>query len=158
MKCIYIFSIIVQLVLNDFFSALNDAVANNSSSSSDFFKWPTTIFIIIIFCGGATRKINRALTKQNLSGFCPALVMARRKSFSIDRVLRWFFIIITCNNFHFFLLILLFFVNRFSLCIFYQFSSCIVRKSCVWVCFYIYKYMYTLYYVLYTVLYVIHSI
>lgn len=116
-------------------------------------------FLLLLFSvGGATRKINRALTKQNLSGFCPALVMARRKSFSIDRVLRWFFIIITCNNFHFFLLILLFFVNRFSPCIFYQFSSCIVRESCVGVCFYIYKYVYTLYYVLYAVLYVIQSI
>jgi len=31
-----------------------------------------------MFRGGATRKINRALTKQNSSGFCPAAAVARR--------------------------------------------------------------------------------
>jgi len=31
-----------------------------------------------MFRGGATRKINRALTKQNSSGFCPAAAVPRR--------------------------------------------------------------------------------
>jgi len=56
----------VQSVLNDFFSALDVAAANNSSRSSDFFKWPTTIFFIIIFRGGCNSKNKLSFNKTKL--------------------------------------------------------------------------------------------
>jgi len=106
--------IIIVLVLNDFFPALDDAANNNnSSSSSDFLKWPTTIFFYYYYfpCGGATRKINRALTKQNSSGFCPAEAWRRRAFPSTGLCGGGFSLLLHVIIFIF--LILLFSVNRF---------------------------------------------